>query len=362
MENLEYISNKIEQLSDLKQKISNILQDQVFDFVGFRKFQDLQKKASLFRFDGKVYVGSDLRNARPLHQHIRFELLQSSNHNWIDFKPSAGSIVLMTNNDIGSNLPKYIKCYENNVDSLFIIWDWDSQHWTYMSSMLGLHSDFYISGGSENTFFSSHFNPAVIGPIWGGVHQWSRDFIIENISILLRDRNNAPLGVHFPYENFSRRNRAIATVTKKFPTVRFGNNDYKSKTDLENFHEWSEHKTHWVMPVMGGLPLRGYNAMLTGGIPILPSFLKNFPEVSILGNIPLYYEVSDLIEPEAIHWAGVEKFDKLGRDGVLQRVLDGLSKYHIDARCESILQLAELSLERIRNGDRSYPDGYYSVK
>lgn len=359
MENFDSIVNTINRLGDLKQQISDLLQDQVFDSIAYNKFEELRAKSIRFSPNGTVYLSGDLRNARPLESKLRFEYLNPGQHNWTEFQLPPGSIMLLTNNDIGSALPQYTEFYKRNQDSLFIIWDWDSQHWTYMSSMLGLHSDFYISGGSENTFFLSHFNPAVLGPVWGGAYQWSREFIIEHMDVVLGERSNDPLGVHYFYGNFARRNRAIATVMKTFPTVRFGNNDYKSKSDLENFQEWCAHKTHWVMPVLGGLPLRGYNALVTGGIPILPAFLRNFPEVAILGDLPLYYEVADLIDPVAIQAAGVAKFDSLGRDGLLQRVLDGLSRYHVDTRCAHILTLAEQALQRIRNADRSYPDGYF---
>lgn len=361
MENLSSLVETINKLSDLKKQVSDILQDQIFDAVAFTKYGQLQSKANAFAHNGKVYLSGDLQNARPLSHERQFEFLNPKEHDWTQFQMPPGSMMLLTNNDIGQALPQYVEFYQKNPQSLFIIWDWDAQHWTYMSSMLGLHSDFYISGCSENNFYLTHFNPNVLGPVFGGAYQWTREFILDHMDVVLGERSDEPLGVHYFYGNYGRRNRAIATVTKFYPSVRFGNNDYKSKSDLENFQEWCAYKTHWVMPVMGGLPLRGHNAIITGGIPILPAFLRNFPEVSILGDLPLYYEVSDLIDPRAIQQAALDKFNAAGRDGLIQRVLDGLMHHHVDARCDYILHLVDQALARIRQGDRSYPDGYFRL-
>jgi len=361
MDNFDSVVGIINKLGELKSETAQLLQSDIFDSIAYTKSQRLIAKATNLKLNGNIYLGGDLGNARPLSSSRNFMVLDRKTHNWADFSLPQGSVLLLTNNDIGSGLPAYIDLYNKSPDSLFIIWDWDSQHWTYMSSMLGLHSDFYISGGSENTFFLSHFNPNVLGPVFGGAYQWSREFIVQHMDVVLAPRSDEPLGVHYLYEKYPRRNRAIATVMQTFPSVRFGNNDYKSRTDLENFTEWCSHKTHWVMPVLGGLPLRAYNALVTGGVPVLPAYLKNFPEVSILGDIPLYYEVADLIDPQAIQQAALDKFNAYGRDGLLQRVLDGLNHYHIDSRLEHILNLSERALERLRTGDRSYPDGFYGL-
>ncbi|MBK7001225.1 MAG: hypothetical protein IPH35_15005 [Rhodoferax sp.] len=350
-------------LTALKKEMFDLLQDPMFDSISYVKLQQLETKLQSdgLKKIGTVFFGNDLKNVRTVGAGRRYNYLPEGFFSAPSLNPPADSIFILTNNDIGSTLPTYVDFYQSNPQALFVIWDWDSQHWTYMSSMVAMYSDFYISGGSENAYFLSHFNPNVLGPVFGGAYQWTREFILQNIDTVLAERSNDPLGVHYFYANYPRRNRAIASVMKAFPSVRFGNNDYKKRTDLENFQEWCGHKTHWVMPVLGGLPLRGYNAMITGGIPVLPSFLKNFPEVSILGDLPLYYEVADLIDPVAIQEAAVKKFDSFGKGGLIQRVLDGLEKYHVDARCEHILKLVESAVAKVRVADRSYSDGYYGM-
>ena len=362
MQATENVLKLIEKLSSLKKDMHDSLQSIDFDSILYTKFLLLQEKLVSKNYENytNIYFGNDLKNANPSSVGCNFKYLKYDFFSDPNVDPEEGSIFIITNNDIGSSLHHYIKYREKNKNSLFIVWDWDNQHWTYMSCMLSLQSDFYISGGSENSYFISHFSPNILGPVFGGVYQWSRHFLIENLNLFFQERSNNPLGVHYFYPDYPQRNRAIASVNKSFPTVRFGDNSYKSKSDLENLIEWTSHKTHWIMPVLGGMPLRGYNAILTGGVPILPAYLKNFPEIQIMGNVPLFYEVADLIDPNAIQQAAIDKFDSAGAGGLQQRVFEAIYNQHIDSRCDRILSLLNNAIIKIKNNDRSYSDGYYT--
>jgi hypothetical protein len=363
MDTQDSITQMIGELSDLKSQINDKLQHVIFDGVGYTKLTELEKKIQgRFENISCIFFGNDLKNARPKKAiDCRYEQLPEDYFLGEMTKPPADSVFIFTNNDVGKGLQNYIEFRASNPQALFVVWDWDGSHWTYMSSILALHSDFFVSGCSENTFFLSHFTPNLLGPIFGGANQWTREFVLKHIDLALTDRSDDPLGVHYFYGQYPRRNRAIATVSKSFSTVRFGDNAYKKRSDLDNFIEWCSYKTHWIMPVLGGLPIRGYNALITGGIPILPSFLKNFPEVEALKDIPLYYEISDLIDPSKIQSDAITKFNDLGLQGVMQRIIDGLNIHHIDSRCTRIVELIDMEIRRIKACDRSYSAGYYKV-
>lgn len=353
----------INALADLNKGIHEILQDAYFDSLAMLKRSQIEKKAAsgLFGKVGKVYLGEHLKKCQPLAAGREFIPLPPDFLTDPDLHFPPGSLLFLTNNDVGRNLPVYMEFYNRNPEVLFVIWDWDSQHWIQMSAMLAMNCDFYISGTSENAFLLSHFNPCVIGPVFIGVHQWTRKFVADHFSVLLEARSNEPLGPHAFYGNYQRRNRALATVTKTFPTVGFASNDYKHKSDLDNFREWAAHKTHWIAPVLGGVPIRVYNALMVGGIPIVPSFYRNLPEVALLGDIPLYYEVADLIDPRAINDQAVASFDAAGQSGLIQRVAEALDKHHIDNRCEQVFLAVEQFIAAIASGDRSYQGGYLGL-
>lgn len=360
MENFESVHQIISKLSDLSKEVHQVLQDPFFESWALSTKIRLERKlaASDFAHISRIFLGSHLQHARPLDS--KRELIHLAD-DFLLAPPKEipqNSVFLLLNNDVARYLPQYIEFYNNHPEALFVIWDWDSQHWIYMSSILALNSDFYISASSEHAYLLSQFNPYVLGPVFAAAHQWSRKFIIEHIELFLDNRLNEPLGKHVYYETYPRRNRAIATVTPVYPSVGFANNDFKARSEMENFKEWAQHKTHWIVPVLAGVPIRVYNALITGGIPILPAFYKNLPEIAILGDVPLYHEVADLLEPKMINDAAVAKFDAAGESGLIQRIAYAVEHHHVDARCEHIFLALENSIGKILNSDRSHDLGY----
>jgi hypothetical protein len=168
--------------------------------------------------------------------------------------------------------------------------------------------------------------------------------------------------MHVFYENYPRRNRAIATLAQSFPTVGFATNAFKGRSDLDNLKEWAAHKTHWIVPVLAGVPIRIYNALVTGGIPILPSFYKNLPEISILGTLPSYYQVADLLQAAAVNDEAVARFDAGGESALVARLSDAIQHHHIDARCEQLLLALEDMLARALKNDSSHQLGYIGAR
>lgn len=350
----------IEQLTGLTQQVNTLLQDAFFDNWALRKQIQMERKleATGFARAEHVFLGFHLATARPIaarqYHHLAADFLDSPP---ADIPPN--SVFLLLNNDIGGNrLAQYLAFVQAHPQAMFVVWDWDSQHWIQMSAILAMNSDFYVPGTSENVSLLAQFTPHVLGPVFVGVHQWTRRFLAEQTPLLLQPRLDTPLGQHAHYAQYPRRNRAIATVSPTYPTVGFADNAYKKRSELENLEEWGRHKTHWIMPVMAGVPIRVFNALATGGIPILPAFYRHLPEIAGLGDVPLYYEVGDLIEARRINEAAVARFDAAGESGLLARIADSLQRHHVDLRCEQILGALERAVDRLRRHDRSHDEGY----
>lgn len=354
----------IEKISGLMKDLNATLQDPFFEAWALTKKQKLEDKLKNLPLgrSGVVYLGAHLHAAESLDSRRKFVNLPE---NFLLDPPKDlpdNSVFLLLNNDIARYLPQYLEFYNNNRSALFVVWDWDSQHWIQMSSIVAMNSDFYISATSENAFLLSQFTPYVLGPVFVGVHQWSRSFLAKQIDTLLEQRIDSPFGAHVFYGDYPRRNRAIATVSSTFPTVGFVGNDYKDRSATDNLREWARHKTHWIMPVLGGVPIRVYNALITGGIPILPSFYKTLPEVQILGDTPVYYELGDLLESRTINQLALHKFDSSGGSGLVERICQAMERHHIDRRCDDILNAVEIAVAKIRDGDRSHDLGYLGIR
>lgn len=350
----------INKLAELTKGVNDVLQDSFFESWALQQQGRVDAKlAARGTADIRtVYLGFHLQHARP--QDTRREYVHLPENFLLDPPKDlpANSVFLLLNNDVAKHLPQYIEYYTNHPEALFVIWDWDSQHWIYMSCALALNSDVYIPASSENIHLLAQFNPYTVGPVFAAAHQWSRKFLLEHIDLLLAERSSEPLGMHVYYENYPRRNRAIATVSGKFPSVGFGTNAFKTRTDLDNLAEWAKHKTHWIVPVLAGVPIRVYNALVTGGIPILPSFYKNLPEIAILGEQPSYYQVAGLLKPEQLNEEAVTRFDAGGESGLIQRIAHGMEHHHVDARCEQIFQALENLFDKVARGDCSHDLGY----
>lgn len=360
MENFTSVQDIINKLSALSKETTDVLQDAFFDTWAIGKKMRLEQKLAAGGFEklAHVYLGHHLQFARSLHAsrefiHLPKDFLLAPP---ADIPPN--SVFLLLNNDVAQHLTQYMDFYNSRPDVLFVIWDWDSQHWIQMSAILAMHADFYIPAASENTFLLSHFNPYTLGPVFAACHQWSRKFVLEHIDLFLKDRIDTPLGMHVFYDKYPKRNRAIATVANTYPTVNFGSNDFKNRSEMDNFQEWARHKTHWIVPVLAGVPIRIYNALVTGGIPILPAFYKTMPEIAVLGEVPLFHEVADLVEPKAINEAAVAKFDAAGESGLIQRIAAALDRHHVDARCDHIFAALESTIRKIHARDRSHSLGY----
>jgi hypothetical protein len=342
----------INKLTSQQKNVHEVLGDQYFDTLAISKSLRLRDRLSRRGFQpfDAICLGHNLRHATDLSGNRQYTHLPN------DFltAPAADlperALYLLLNNDIGKNLPAYVDFYQRHPDSVFVIWDWDSQHWLYMSAMLAAYSDFYVPASSENIYLLSHFNPHMLGPVFGAVNQWSRQFLVDHLDLLLKQRMSEPFGPHAFYHEFGRRNRAIATLAKSYPLVNFASNDFQKKSDLDNLIEWAQYKSHWIVPVLGGVPIRVYNALITGGIPLLPTHYQCMPEGATFDATPLYYDVGDLVEPHALNAAAVRRFDAQGQVGVVQRVMQTIEKHHVDTRCAQILTMIDAKMARMAAG------------
>ncbi|MES2151910.1 MAG: hypothetical protein V4508_19190 [Pseudomonadota bacterium] len=351
----------IQQLADAKKLINTILQDEEFDYFSIQKKGETDAKlARLQQVSAiEVYLPGVLKHARAVNPKRHYHFIDKDFFDDQDSAKYRGAVFVLTNNDIGPNLPKYLDFYRRNPDALFVVWDWDPQHWTYMSCMLAMHCDFYISSASENAYLFSHFNPYVLGPVLGGVNQWTRKYLLDHFDVIAAERSNEPVGEHVLYPDFPRRNRAVQTVSRTIPGVKFSDLSYQHMSDLDNLKMWTSYKVHWIMPVLCGVPVRVHNAIITGGIPLVPSFYKNIPEIVALGDVPLYYDTIDLIEPARINALAVKKFDEAGESGLIERVRVALERNHIDQRIEEIFVLLEDKLAQVAANARDYTLGYF---
>jgi len=253
------------------------------------------------------------------------------------FEP--GQIYILNSNDINKiGRKRYAELFVSAQDSYVAVWDFDNHHALTTSFLIASFSDLYIPCHGHNLAQISQFTEAIAAPVRAGVIQWAREFLREHQGLILHgERNPNPLGRHVIYPKFKTRNWMIERLSGHFPDVGAVKADYHAKSDLERLTEWSAHMSHWIIPTFNDLPIRIYDALITGGIPILPRALLHNAELVNIRDSAFFFDERDLETPARITDAANDFFVKQGREGIEIRLRQAMEEEHVDARVATIV-------------------------
>lgn len=257
-------------------------------------------------------------------------------------------VVILNNNDVGQNdgAGLYADFFCRCDKTVFIAWDWDNHHWLDLSTFLAAHSDLYAPAHHENLFLLTRFNWLTTGPVYCGSVQWPKEFLCDHLQEMIETkRSNDPLGKHIPYGPFKFRNQVVATLSSHYPSVGFSDRNFHVRTSEDRLKEWCSHKSHWIMPVLNDVPIRIFDALVTGGIPMVPESLRFLPPVRDIDREHIvFYTPLDIVEPKNVVAKAKKKFDQGGRDGIMKRHLYALEQHHGDARVKQMLDSVQESI------------------
>jgi hypothetical protein len=289
-------------------------------------------------YSGKIYLTDHIFHAvrhKPKNSEIEFFNMQTA--------PQAfeNSVVIVSNNNVmvDNNLDKFINLYLNSPTSVFVVWDFDNHHWFALSGMLASIADLYVPTHSDNLEPLSRYNNIMAGPVSSGVIQWPKEFLEENKDVITKtERSNDPLGTHIEYPQFLLRMKNLKILHRTLPSVKLVDGSYHGREMLDRFTEWCSHKSHWIVPVLNDAPIRIYDALITGGIPIVPRSLKYHKDVVDLWDHIVFYDYEDIQSPWEITNKANKLFDSRGEQGVLDRHRLICYNHHVDNRVETILK------------------------
>ncbi len=308
------------------------------------------------RFHGRrvdrIYIGGTQRNSgfslpgvdvRWLDRERFVDIATSDIHDIV--AEMAGAIVLLTNNDVGRSEHRYgfSRLVSACDDTLFLGWDMDNHHWMEASTLLAGVSDMYFPAHNQNMWLLSRFNWLTAGPVPCATNQWSRKQLSDSLPLMLStERSDEPLGQHMCYQPFTFRNQVAVTMHLTYDRVGFNSGDFHKRTDDERMFEWISHKAHWIIPALNDVPNRIFDALSTGGIPIVPESLRYIVPVSdIPADHIVFYSPMDIVKPQQVVAAAVAKFDAAGKDGIAARARYALDNHHGEQRIRRILALAQ---------------------
>ena len=327
------IAQSIAQTSGLSQS------DPVYDFTLYknqrvRSLRDYIKE----NFSGDIYLTDHIFHAvrhKPENANIKFFNMQSAP------KSFENSVVILSNNNVmvNNDLSAYINLYMNSPSSVFVIWDFDNHHWFALSGMLAATCDLYVPTHADNLEPLARYNNYMAGPVNSGVIQWPKEFLEEHKDIITTtDRQDGPFGTHIEYPQFPIRQRTLKTLHNTLDKVKLVDGSYHSREMLDRFKEWCSYKTHWIVPVLNDAPIRIFDALMTGGIPIIPRSIKYHKDIQKIWDHVVFYDYEDVQSPWEVSQKAINLFNERGIQGVLDRHELSLYNFHVDKRVETILE------------------------
>lgn len=253
-------------------------------------------------------------------------------------------VVIFTNNDLVKlGFQTFLQLRDAFPHNIYVVWDFDNHHWLECSLKAALLSDVYVPSHFDNLFLLSRFNPFMTEPINCGVVQWTYAFLLRHLSQMIdMPRSDEPLGRHTPYARFAYRQQVLLTLSQNLPFVGPCDTKFHSLTAEEKLNKWCEHKTHFIVPALNDLPIRAFDALITGGIPLIPRPLMGLAHLAGIGDDEaVYYDSIDIAEPRNLVNAANRFFDRAGERGMLTRIEKALRLHHLDARIAKIADAAE---------------------
>ena len=252
-----------------------------------------------------------------------------------------GAIVIVNNNDVGrdNGAPFYADFFSRCERTIFAVWDWDNHHWLDNSSFAAAHADVYAPAHHENLYLLTRYNPSTLGPVYCATVQWSKAFLADHIGdIIGTERTDQPLGMHVPYGSFTYRNRVVTTLSQHFPKVGFSSHSFHHRTAEDRLLEWCQHKLHWIVPVLNDVPIRLFDALITGGIPLVPESMRYLPPVRDIDRRHIaFYGPEDIVNPGPLVQRALRLFDEGGLEGMVARHRHALAHHHGQDRVDDIL-------------------------
>lgn len=334
-------------------QLMRFAQQEPFFHLALRKQQ--RQRALRDHFSGRcprrLFIGANL--AGFAYERAGFEVVQLAADHFAfvgesernaRLKAVEDAIVIVNNNDIGrdGNGPGFADFFRLSPRTLFIAWDWDNHHWLENSTQVAVNSDLYVPAHHENLYLLTRYNASTVGPVYCATVQWPRRWLAERLPQLLSaSRSDEPLGMHVAYASFEFRNRVVATLSQRYPSVGFSNHAFHGRGPEDRLAEWAAHKAHWIIPVLNDVPIRLFDALVTGGIALVPESMRHLPPVNAMSrDHVVFYTPEDVVNPEAVVARANRMFDEGGPDKLVERHRHALDHHHANERVETMLRAA----------------------
>ena len=308
-----------------------------------RKKIDLLKERPNFK---NVFVISNLSTYHNIDKTIDGnEVINISDKEFLnsnyDFNDS---LLLLTNNNLAqigpSDFSRFIEQYESSV---VVIHDFDNHHWHHLSIACAVVADVYVPAHLSSNIVQSRINSNIDISLPCGTIQWTRELLFSHLEKIINlNRTKSPLGMHNFYEKFKYRNSVISTLEKHSPFVNLNLENFHIRSAVDRFNEWASHSCHWIIPVHNDLPIRFFDALITGGIPIIPgSIVNQMNYFKIPNHFYVTHDALDIVNPAEVVQKANDLFESQSIEGILERFQFCLANFHINSIASRIIDHCE---------------------
>jgi len=294
----------------------------------------------------KIFVISNLSTYHNINKTIKeTEVINIPDKDFLKSKFDFNeSLILLTNNNLAQTGPAdFSRFMEQFESSVVAIHDFDNHHWHHLSIACAVVADVYVPAHLSSNIVQSRINPNIDISLPCGTIQWTRELLFNHLGIIINlNRTKSPLGMHNFYEKFKYRNSVISTLGKHIPSVKLNLDNFHIRSAKDRFNEWASHSCHWIIPVYNDLPIRFFDALITGGIPIIPSSLVHQMEYfKIPDHFYVTHDALDILNPADVIQRANDLFENHSVEGIIERFQFCLKNYHINAIASSIIDHCE---------------------
>ena len=249
-----------------------------------------------------------------------------------DEESYTNSIIILNGNDFSDKkkINKIFKMRKICKDTIFLTYLYDNHHLISHSILISSLSDIVVIAHPDFKNLIEAYAPIVLGPFPAPIQSWNLQELTQFQELIEKTNRSVSIGgMYYRYDDFLLRNEFIELIHKNYQEFKVGftgenqTKSYHQKTSLEKMEEWTNFKTSLIVPVSDDLPIRFFDALITGSIPIVPKKLKNKIEslntYEIIKSEIFWYDESNISNFNKVICSALKHFEDRGIDGIRLR-------------------------------------------
>ena len=229
-----------------------------------------------------------------------------------------------------------------------VVWNYDNHHSFTSNIVKGSIFDIFVPAHTNYTDYLNIAKSLLVSPTPCGLAQWTPDFVRKGFRKFGGQQRSNKLDGGFTLHNYrgAYRGALIEELSTKLEDsdvrgIPFGKQGYWRNDQFENLKTWMSYKTSVSISINNDIPIRVFDALAVGQIPLVPSWLSGFDAIipqREQERLPIvrYFE-NTAEEVSRAHKQAIALFDRDGKRGAKRRRDYCLKHHTLNQRYEDIL-------------------------